>query len=300
MKKTVKTIIKGLVLIAIGVASLRSAQAYSPLAGTYVAGDAIVGFTTGNGNELIANLGLISSLTNGEQWNLNTLLGTGSGNAGFPGLTNLTWGVIGITGGKYYSTDLNNPTATGNAAAANYLKSMFQSNINYPITSLGYSIDPASDTLSWYNNVVTANSSAAEAPYSLLLGSPDTTTPTSGSFTFAQDSATWYISGSTGGATTNFFAFNSSGILMFSNTVTSSGPPAPKIVAVKRTGTTSTIYFTTANSFTYALYYTNAAGLMAPVTNWPALPTTLTGNGLTNNLSDTTADTTRFYKVGAH
>ena len=75
----------------------------------------MAGFTTGSGNELIVNLGLITSLVNGEQWNLATLLGTGSGNAGFANLNNLNWGVLGISASQYYSTTINNTAAKGNA-----------------------------------------------------------------------------------------------------------------------------------------------------------------------------------------
>ncbi len=79
-------------------------------------------------------------------------------------------------------------------------------------------------------------------------------------------------------------------------------PPAPKIVSIVRTGGISTISFTTTNgTFTYTLYYTNSAGLTAPLTNWAASTTTLVGNGNTNSLSDTTAATTnRFYRIGVH
>ena len=216
MKKIITKTVKGAVLAGVAAAAVSSAQAqYASLGSTYAAGDAVAGFTTGSGNELIVNLGLISSLSNGEQWNLSTLLGTGTGDAGFATDNSLQWGVLGIKGTTYYSTGLNNPTATGNAAAANYLKSMFLSNVNYPINSSGYVVGSASDTLSWNNNVATGNSGATESPYSLLLGSPDKTTAATGSFTFAQDAANWYTSGSTGAQQPLGFSFNSSGILMY-------------------------------------------------------------------------------------
>ena len=214
-------------------------------------------------------------------------------------LNNLNWGVIGVSGGLYYSTVINNtsPTAKGTGQNANELTALFYSNGQTAINSSGYEVDSASGLYSWYDNVDQGNGPSV-SPYGVLGGTPDSTTPASGSFTFAQDSATWYTSGSTGVATTNYFAFNSSGILMFTNLVASTTPPAPQIVAVTRSSTASTIYFTTANGFTYTLYYTNSAGLASP--NWPASPTTLTGNGLTNSLTDTTAVANRFYRVSAH
>jgi hypothetical protein len=97
-----------------------------------------------------------------------------------------------------------------------------------------------------------------------------------------------------------YFTLNPNGTMTFTRASTVvAQPPAPKIVSVSRSGTTSTIFFTTTNgTFTYSLYYTNSTGLAAPVTNWPASPTTLTGNGLTNSLTDTTTDTNRFYRIG--
>lgn len=96
------------------------------------------------------------------------------------------------------------------------------------------------------------------------------------------------------------FTLNPNGTMTFTRaSVAAPQPPPPQIVSLSRSGDTSTIYFTTTNgTFTYTLYHTNAAGLTAPVTNWPASPTTLIGNGSTNHLSDTTTDPSRFYRIG--
>jgi hypothetical protein len=77
-------------------------------------------------------------------------------------------------------------------------------------------------------------------------------------------------------------------------------PPVPRIVSITRSGSTSTIFFTTTNGPTYTLYFTNSTGLTTSVTNWPSSPTTLVGNGLTNSLSDNMTATNRFYRIGAH
>ena len=78
-------------------------------------------------------------------------------------------------------------------------------------------------------------------------------------------------------------------------------PPVPQIVLITRTNTTSTIYFSTTNSaFTYNLYYTNAAGLFAPISNWTVSASSVVGNGLTNSITDTTTDSDRYYRVGVH
>jgi hypothetical protein len=99
-----------------------------------------------------------------------------------------------------------------------------------------------------------------------------------------------------------YFTMNVNGTMTFTRApIVVPQPPAPQIVSISRLGTTSTVFFTTTNgTFTYTLYYTNSAGLTTSVTNWPASPTTLTGDGSTDHLSDTTTDANRFYRVGAH
>ncbi len=97
------------------------------------------------------------------------------------------------------------------------------------------------------------------------------------------------------------FALNPDGTMSFTRASSALTPPAPSITSVVRSGDTSTIYFTTASgSFTYTLYYTNSAGLSAPLSNWAASPTTLTGDGSIGHLSDITTDTDRLYRIGVH
>jgi hypothetical protein len=75
-------------------------------------------------------------------------------------------------------------------------------------------------------------------------------------------------------------------------------PPQPRL-SITRAGGVSSISFLSSSNATYTLFYTNAAGLPAPVANWPSLPGTITGNGLTNTFQDTTTDPIRLYKVKA-
>jgi len=96
-----------------------------------------------------------------------------------------------------------------------------------------------------------------------------------------------------------YFTLNYDGSMTFTRAVRQ--PPAPQITSITRTNGTTTVYFTTASSATYTLYYTNSAGLTTSVTNWPSSPTTLTGDGGTDYLTDAAATATnRFYRVGAH
>jgi len=98
-----------------------------------------------------------------------------------------------------------------------------------------------------------------------------------------------------------YFTFNPDGSMTFTRAVPAPPqPPVPQITSITRASGTTTVYFTTTNGPTYVLYYTNSTGLATSVTNWPSSPTTLTGDGGTDHLSDTTTVSNRFYKVGAH
>jgi hypothetical protein len=76
-------------------------------------------------------------------------------------------------------------------------------------------------------------------------------------------------------------------------------PPVPRITSITRADENTMVYFTTVNGATYTLCCTNSSGLPASVTNWPS-GLSLTGDGGTDQLSDTGTDATRFYRVVAH
>jgi hypothetical protein len=91
-----------------------------------------------------------------------------------------------------------------------------------------------------------------------------------------------------------YFELNSDGTMNFIRQA--SNPPAP-VLSIVRSGNTSTISFSSANGSTYSLYYTNAAGLAAPLPNWPSLPSTISGDGNNKSFNDTTSDADRVYRV---
>ncbi|HZV36244.1 MAG TPA: hypothetical protein VFB72_16830 [Verrucomicrobiae bacterium] len=96
-----------------------------------------------------------------------------------------------------------------------------------------------------------------------------------------------------------YFTLGTNGTLRFTRAVSYTPPPATR-VTITRTNTTTTISFGTTNGATYTVYYTNLSGLNKPTSTWPTIPGTVTGNGLTNHVNDTTTDTNRIYRVGAH
>jgi hypothetical protein len=57
------------------------------------------------------------------------------------------------------------------------------------------------------------------------------------------------------------------------------------------------ISFGTTNGATYALRYTNSAGLSTPVTNWPIAAGTISGDGLNHTFTNSSTDPNRFYRV---
>jgi hypothetical protein len=113
-------------------------------------------------------------------------------------------------------------------------------------------------------------------------------------------------SGTSSGAAyyVGYFTLNPSGSMTFTRStgaVVQNPPPPPQIVGITRVGNLSTIYFTTTNgSYTYGLSYADANGLKTATSSWSTSPNTITGNGSTNSLTDTTTDPIRVYRVNVH
>jgi hypothetical protein len=97
----------------------------------------------------------------------------------------------------------------------------------------------------------------------------------------------WYI---------GYFEFRPDGAMTFTREAASTTPPQVTL-NIGRTNDVNTISFVSASSVTYALFFTNSAGLTAPVTSWPSLPGTISGDGTTKSFQDTTSDRMRFYRV---
>ena len=97
----------------------------------------------------------------------------------------------------------------------------------------------------------------------------------------------WYI---------GYFEFGSDGSMTFTRDAATAAP-APVALSITRASGVSTITFSSSNSVTYTLYFTNSAGLRTAVSNWPSQPGTITGDGTTKSFHDTTSDPGRFYRV---
>ncbi len=95
-----------------------------------------------------------------------------------------------------------------------------------------------------------------------------------------------------------YFTLNPNGTMTFTRASATSAPSAPTL-SISRFGNTTSISFTSANSATYTLCYTNASSLTAPLASWATKLSTLSGNGGVQTFSDITTDYDRVYSVKA-
>jgi len=96
-----------------------------------------------------------------------------------------------------------------------------------------------------------------------------------------------------------YFEMATNGVLTYTAGPSPVTLTAPKIISIVRNGTTSTVSFTTVSGGTYTLRGTNSLSSGTSPTNWPAIGSSLPGNGLTNSLGDVTTDSSRFYVITA-
>jgi len=110
MKKQTKATLIALAIV--GVAATSHAAAYN--------NDLIIGFSSTTGNDLLYDLGSFSSLSQGETWNLSSLLGSYN-------LNTVNWGVIGNTSqtlqNRTIYTTFNSAPGTVNSGIGSQLNS---------------------------------------------------------------------------------------------------------------------------------------------------------------------------------
>jgi hypothetical protein len=292
--KAIPTLIVSLVLAAAG-SALAQGQTPAP----YSEGDLLVGFTVGSGNDLIVNLGPASTaLANGNSWNLANLLAT---NFNSGSLSDINFGIIGENStpvNMVYSTKVGTVNTFASQSAFNTI-SLAVSGVGTLLngsTGFGTPTATASGLTSWYGQTIGGGASTFKNAYQNPNIQGTTPPSTVNFYTVTQGSNHTNI------VQTGIFALSPSGTLSFStNTSVVVTPPPPQIVNITRSGTTSTVFFTTTNgTFTYTLFYTNSTGLTAPMNTWPTNATTVTGTGGTGSIPDTSTDANRFYRVGVH
>lgn len=100
-----------------------------------------------------------------------------------------------------------------------------------------------------------------------------------------------------------YFELQPNGNMTFTRASTNSTPPGPtpaSVLQIGHSGAGTSISVATTNGAVYTLHFTNFAGILAPVSSWPTLPTTITGDGTAKTFNDSSADSERVYRVSAH
>jgi hypothetical protein len=182
--------------------------AVSP-AHAYTTGDLILGFTSGGGNDYITDLGQVSSLFNGESWNLNSQI---TGN--FAGsLNNLQFGIIAGKSGTIYSTVALGQVPPGLSSLSAY------NTANAGVGAIGAgfggntSYTPSSgDANSWYQQTINGS---GNAQFVNAYNNPNSPTPAN--FTSGSVPADFYAAKGDGTDPVQLgtFNFSSQGTLTF-------------------------------------------------------------------------------------
>jgi hypothetical protein len=263
-----------------------AAAATSIHAATYNS-DLVIGFTDLIHNDKVYDLGSAASITNGQQWNLATLL-TGYN------LNNVSWGVVGTA---TIGTNRTSWTTTGGLTPNTITSLNAWSKVNtavtaiytiFPVAGVGQSGSAATaDDNSWNQQTIFGS---IATQYHNVYEDPNVVGPTCASFFRA-------VSPNLPPVLLGTFCLAPNGVVTF--TVPSAAPPPPTL-SISRIGTASTISFLGSNTVTYTLAYTNSTGLAVPASSWPTMAGAIQGNNSVTNFTDTTATSNRFYRVLAH
>jgi hypothetical protein len=247
-------------------------------------GDLIVGFTDAVGNDLIYDLGAAGSITNGQKWNLASQLSSFT-------LANVSWGVVGTAnlplGRTIWITSVGGPplAVPNNSAWTRINTAVGSMYILFPSAGPGQSISIGPlDQNSWNQQTINGG---LFTQYHNVYQDPNGVGVTCAPFYSG-------VSSNLPLTLTGTFCLAANGVLTF--TTPSTGPSAPTL-QITRGGNVSTISFLGTNNVTYALHYTNTSGLTTPVSKWPSLPGTISGNNSVTNFTDTTVDASRVYRV---
>ncbi|MEI9962351.1 MAG: hypothetical protein WDM76_14805 [Limisphaerales bacterium] len=299
---------------------------------TYNTGDVLVGFrkTASPVNDLVVNAGPISTFTNlaiGQkitiaQFTGSQLAAVGTNNMAWsvfaifdnnnPGApTNTLWVTRARVSLNTQSAPWNRQSYFGQATTASYMDS-----VGVDAITIGSGLSTGA------NNTPTAvveTESGHSTPggfancYAYYVGGSgnflnsfpgNVEQTTAANFTTAGQPvrADFYqlvsASVSSPGTYLGYFEFSTNGVLTYTAGPSSIVIPAPVITAITRSGTTSTVFFTTVSGGTYSLRGTNSAGLAAAKMNWPVIAS-IAGNGLTNSLTEITTNSSQFYIISA-
>ena len=97
------------------------------------------------------------------------------------------------------------------------------------------------------------------------------------------------------GAYLGYFELGTNGSMVFYRLA---GPPPA--ITVTSSGVTRTISFPSVAGATYTLHYTNAAGLLTPISAWTTLAGNVSGDGTVKSFQVTSTNASQFYSVQEH
>ncbi len=252
MKKTFKAAL----IAALGLAGITTVQA-----ATYN-GDALVGFTTASGNDLVYDLGSPTTFTNGQSWSLGAALSSASLSNS---LASVNWGVVatyntGSIAAKLAYSDQTQATGTPNnfngSPAWGAINTQVGTLVNNDFSAVGagnFVVVDHSLTYSW--NSVVGNVGNQLSPYTGTASYPGTVGTVSIPFYSTRDNNSSPV-------LLGNFALSSTGVLTFTTPSTSVSSNAYLTsLVLSPAGLTSTFV---SNTFSY--YATNAYGNTPTVT----------------------------------
>ena len=306
------------------IALLTSVAASGVWAGTltnYAVGDVLVCFRKG-GNDMVVDAGQLSSLTNGTpnqripitQYTGAQLAQVGTNGVSWSAFTWLNDNTLFVTKAR---TSLNDQTTPWQARSSSAQYGTVARMASIPpgaLDQLNLLVYPVSTKTA----VVEEDSSAGNPNYTdgasyhdalsgsyggffdgTFVGNPENTTlntfTTSGKVVRSDFYQMTPTSDYALGKWLGYFELSTNGAM----TYVAYPSTTPVIASINRSGTTTTITYTTGLYGTYTLRGTNSLTSGTAMTNWPAIATLTSGDTATHTVTDTTTDDIRFYTITA-
>lgn len=287
---------------AVVVMALAATTACVHATGTsYTYGDLLVGFDGGT-QDFIYDLGAFSALSDGKTWSLGSNLGT---RYGVVGASTMSTKHIYSTS---FASDENafSPFNTYNLTRPTVVTTaeIIVSGGSFKYLSAGESkTTTPSDTTGW----TFETDQSAGTPGTTFQNNFFNPNVDVGSMAYFFDNDA--SSSSSGGTVTTagyFFYDTAAGVLTYHRAVPSQTPPQPTLSinvtnSLDSLKVISAVSFISSNTVTYTLHFTNSDGLSQPISTWPALGTTIAGDGTTKTFLFTNSVTASncFFSVGA-
>jgi hypothetical protein len=313
--------------------SLSAGHLFAGTLSSYSIGDVLLCFRIGGTNDLVVDLGPVSTFTNAApnqripitQYNGNQLATLGTNNLIWSVFTwfNSTVTPAGIQWTLFASnprTSLNTQTEpvqtdtqSSQHQAANFMVPVPKGAFDNFVTTNYSTLSTATAVLEPDNNNASSYKTGQSYVFAITSvdgyenfgdqyqGLPENTTPFNFTTGGTVQRSDFYILPPGDGFTTygtflGYFELNTNGLMTYV-AYPVAAPTVPVIQSFIRSNNISYVKFTTGSSGSYTLRGTNVL-THAAVTNWPAITST-PGNGSVNTLQDTTSVSNKFYVITA-